>query len=213
LNKKTNKNKKTAPHPKINQQIPNSLIRSARVFEPAQDLKKARNLPFYGCWIMAGWHEQGITAVIVARIQASGKIIFGAYMIDLYCLGIKDAYIKSDISPRNFDRLLPKLCSEEPEKCSIELAHEVIYGGMEYAEKLGFQPSPAFRETHADLLLDLPDSHPRLDHVAFGMDGKPFFISGPYDNERKIQFVIDTLNRTVGEGNFTLLLGSPSDLF
>ena len=136
-------------------------------------------------------------------------------MIDLYCLGIKDAYIKSDISPKKFDSLLPKLCMDTPEKCSIELAHEVIYGGIEYADKLGFQPSPAFQESHADMLLDPPDSHPRLDHVAFGMNGKPIFISGPYDNERKIQFIVDTLTRTTGEGNFDVMIGigTPSDLF
>jgi len=134
-------------------------------------------------------------------------------MIDLYCLGIKDAYVKSDVSPRKFESLLPKLCSNEPEKCSIELAHEVIYGAMEYAGKFGLQPSPTFQETQADMLLDPPESHPRLDHVAFGKDGKPFYISGPYDNERKIKFVVDTLARTAGEENFEYLIGfgNPND--
>ncbi len=56
-------------------------------------------------------------------------------------------------------------------------------------------------------MLDPPDAHPRVDHVLFGKDGKPFYVSGPYDDERKISFVINTLTRTCGEGNFDYLVG------
>lgn len=38
---------------------------------------------------------------------------------------------------------------------------------------------------------------------AFGKDGKPSYISGPYDNEDRI---LRTLNKTCGEGNFTFIV-------
>jgi hypothetical protein len=74
------------------------------------------------------------------------------------------------------------MCSNAPEKCSPEFTHEVIYSGLEYA-------------------------HPRVDHVPFGKDGKPLFFTGPYDDEHKISFVINTLNRTCGEGNYHYIEG------
>ena len=40
--------------------------------------------------------------------------------------------------------------------------------------------------------------------ITFGLDGVPFYMSGPYDNPRS---VVRTLDRTCGEGNYHYLLG------
>ena len=207
MSKKNTKDKKSRPLPKPNRQIPISLVSKAALIEPGLPLLHARDFPLYGCWIMEGWRDAGITPVIVAREQEPGKIMFGVYMVDLYCLGIKDVFTRTDYSLNRFERELPKLCSGAPQQCSVELAHEVIYGGLEYAEKLGFQPHPDYHKQMADLMLDPPDAHPRVDHVAFGKDGKPLYVSGPYDDEQKINFVMKTLTRTCGTGNFDYLVG------
>jgi hypothetical protein len=209
MSKKTKKDKKQKPRPqgKPNQQIPISKIRALKLLGPRHYLEHAREYPIHGCWIMSGWHESGMTPVVVAREQEPGKVMFGVYMVDLYCLGIKDVYTKTDYSLSKFERELPIMCANQPEKCSVELAHEVIYGGMEYAQRYGFQPHPDFKVLLADLMLDPPEAHPRMDHVAFGKDGKPFYVSGPYDDERKARFIVETLMRTAGEGNFDYLMG------
>jgi hypothetical protein len=207
MSKKTAKDKKSRPLPKPNRQIPISLVRKAALIEPGLPLQHARDFPLYGCWIMEGWQDAGITPVIVAREEEPGKIMFGVYMVDLYCLGIKDVFTRTDYSLNRFERELPKLCSGAPQQCSVELGHEVIYGGLEYAKKLGFQPHPDYHKQMADLMLDPPDAHPRVDHVAFGKDGQPFYVTGPYDDQRKISFVIKTLTRTCGAGNFDVLAG------
>jgi hypothetical protein len=215
VTKKTAKNKKPLPPPPQNRQIPNSLVRKATALSavPNQHLQHAREYPLYGCWIMSGWQESGITPVVVAREQEPGRIMFGVYMMDLYCMGIKDVYTKTDYSLSRFERDLPEFCARAPEACSVELAHEVIYGGLEYAEKLGFQPHPDFTKQMADLMLDPPDAHPRVDQVVFGKDGQPFYITGPYDSQQKITSILNTLKRTCGEGNFHYMIGfgEPSD--
>ena len=207
MSKKTAKDKKSRPLPKPNRQIPISSVRKADLLVPGLPLQHARDYPIYGCWIMAGWQDAGMTPVVVARQQEPGRIMFGVYMVDIYCLGIKDVYSRTDYSLNRFERELPKLCSGAPEKCSVELAHEVIYGGLEYAEKLGFQPHPDYHKMMADLVLDPPDAHPRQDHVTFGKNGKPFYVSGPYDDERKVASVVRTLTRTCGAGNFDVMIG------
>jgi hypothetical protein len=126
-------------------------------------------------------------------------------VVDLYCLGIKDAYTRTGYSLNRFERELPRMCQGEPEKISVELAHEIAYGALEYAEKLGFEPHPDFHRLQADLVLDPPDAHPRKNQVAFGKNGKPFYIAGPYDDKYKVMAVLNTLRRTVGEGNFDVL--------
>jgi hypothetical protein len=206
MKKKAKKDNNFRPHSKPNHQIPNSLIRPITAIGLNISFQHAREYPFYGCWIMAGWEEQGITPVVVARTQESGRIMFGVYMVDFYCLGIKNAFTRADYSQNRFERELPEFCVGAPIQCSLELAHELIYGALEYAEKLGFQPHPDFKNQMADLILDPPDSYPRENRVTFGKDGKPLFISGPYDNELKCKSVVNTLMRTCGEGNFDYIV-------
>lgn len=215
MSKKTKKDKKTRPQPKPNRQISNSMIKTMKLLGPRYYLQHAREYPIFGCWIMGGWYETGITPVVVAREQEPGKVMFANYMVDLTCLGIKDAYTRTDIPLSKFERVLTEMCNDEPEKCSVELAHEVIYGALEFAEHYGFKPHPDFQAQMADLMLDAPEAHPRVDHVAFGRDGKPYYISGPYDDERRSKFILDTLNRTAGQGNFNFLvnLSKMPDIF
>ncbi len=207
MSKKTTKDKKPRPAPMQNRQIPLSQVRKTAVtFGVDPLLEHARDYPMYGCWVMQGWDKQGITPVVVARKQGPDRILFANYMIDLYCMGIKDVLIRTHYSLSRFERELPAFCSGAPKVCSVEFAHEMIYGAMEYAEALGFQPHPDFKRLAADQVLDPPDAHARINHISFGKDGKPLFIAGPNDNQFKISTVISTLKRTCGEGNFDVIL-------
>jgi hypothetical protein len=210
---KNKKNKKPIL-PKVNHQIPISRIRPIKILGPRYYLQHAREYPIMGCWVMEGWQKEGITPVVIARQQDSDKVIFAVCLVDLYCLGSKDAYANADISLRKFQSQLPKMCSGAPESCSVELAHEIIYGGLDYAEQYGFKPHPDFTKQFCDQVLDPPETHPHANNVAFGKNGKPLFISGPYDDERKTRSVVNTLMRTAGEGNFDYIVGfGPPDQF
>jgi hypothetical protein len=176
---------------------------------PSVFLQQAREYPLMGCWIMADWKDSGLTPVIVARQQPEDQVIFGSFLVDIYCLGVKDAFWKSDIPLKQFNRNLSELCYGNPAQCEASLAHEIIYGSIEYARKYGFEPHRDFYR--AGLILDPPEMHPRKHHVKYGKDGKPFFVAGPYDNARAI---VNKLMQTAGEGNFNYLtmLPGPDDM-
>lgn len=206
MKKKQKKDKKPRPAP-VNSQLPLSQIRKITLTGPRYYLQRAREYPILGCWVYAGWKSGGIAPVVVAREQSADRVLFCVCMVDLYCLGIKDCYANADISRASFERNLPRMCANQPEPCSVEFAHELIYGGMEFAKNLGFDPHPDFTGQLVNLVLDPPDAHPRAHNIEFGKDGKPFYVSGPYDDERKINRILNTLNRTTGEGNFHFLAG------
>jgi hypothetical protein len=44
-----------------------------------------------------------------------------------------------------------------------------------------------------------------VDEVVFGIDGKPYFVSGPCDDQYKIASILEKLNRIVGDGKFNSL--------
>lgn len=70
---------------------------------------------------------------------------------------------------------------------------------MEYAVQLGFSPHSDFEKTRSHL--GEWSGEPKI-HC--GRNGKPFYVSGPYDNPMKI---LKTLREKVGEGNFDYLMG------
>ncbi len=179
------------------------MLRASGIATPLHYIRQARNYPLEGCWIQNGWQETGLAVVVVARRQPNGNITFGNYLVDYYCLGLKDTYCNTDVPPGEFRRsLLPRIFENagQPMEISPALAHEIIYGAIEYADRYDFKPQRDFRDSQ--YLLDLPGDHPRSGKVEFGKDGKPFYVSGPYDN---VDHIIHQLLRTAGEGNFDYL--------
>ena len=142
--------------PKSDSQIPLSRVRPIKILGPRYYLQHAREYPILGCWIMAGWKKAGITPVVVARQQEPDKVIFAVCLVDLNCLGVKNAFANADYSQAKFLRELPRMCTGAPEQCSVELAHEIIYGGLEYAQRYGFQPHRDFTAQMCAQVLDPP---------------------------------------------------------
>jgi hypothetical protein len=179
---------------------------------PAQTtaIRAARSYPLLGCWAQRGWQDAGIAAVIVARRQPDGLITFGSYVVDYYCLGVKNAMVHTNVSDGRFmNEILPQLTQGAPVKIEAAVAHELIYGSVEYAARWGFRPHSDFKL--AQLVLDPADQYPPTGKVAFGKDGKPFYVSGPYDQP---EAVVRQLARTAGEGNFDyLVFAGPPDSF
>jgi hypothetical protein len=158
---------------------------------------------------------EGLGEIIVAR-QEHNRLLVGSYLIDYWCLGVKDAMPPRPMGTHEF-QLFVGSCTDrfnEPfVDITLEQAQSIVYGAIDYARKLGFEPHRDFN-TKAQAHLGLrPET---LIPLEFGKDGQPLFISGPYDDVPKI---MRTLEASVGAGNFHYLtaLGDPSmgdpDLF
>jgi hypothetical protein len=191
----------------------NRQVRATGVTSVLGHIRQARSYPIEGCWVGEGWDEGGIAVIVVARRQPNGNIVFGNYLVDCYCLGLKDTFFNADVPASLFQRdYMAKIFSEmSPVDISPALAHEIVYGSIEYAAQFGFRPHRDFRRSQ--LVLDLPDLHPRTGTVEFGRDGQPFFIAGPYDN---VQAILRQLDRTAGEGNYHYVMqvsGLPADVW
>jgi hypothetical protein len=198
---KKKKDKQKPLKPKVNLQVGMPRPKPVSFRGSVDTLEKARESPILGCWVMEGWQESGLTPVVVARQHSEEEIIYASFLVDFYCLGIKNAIWKSEITLKQFHRQLPRLCSDAPEKCEPGLAHELIYGAIEFARKYGFDPHTDFQK--ASLVLDPPDAHPRKYQLKFGIEGKPLFVAGPYDDVRAI---LAKLEQTAGPGNYDYIL-------
>ena len=161
---------------------------------------QGRSYPLEGCWTQEGWENNGLAVVVIARRQPDGNVAFGNYLVDYYCLGLKDTYYNADIPVGQFHRdYLPKMFRSvgKPMGISPALAHEIIYGSIQYAARFGFDPHDDYKLSQN--LLDPPDLHEPTGTVKFGLEGKPFFVASPYDD---VDAVLGQLERTAGEGNY-----------
>jgi hypothetical protein len=165
-------------------------------------ISKASLLPFHECFVSEGWEKTGMATVVVSKKMPSGKFIVSSYLLDTFCLGLKNTVYKFAVDDLEYDSFLAKLGERSPmAKCELNYAHNLIYGAIDYAEELGFSPNKDFKVTEHLLDTNLIDDG--IDELEFGRDGKPLFVAGPYDD---INRVIGILERNVGEGNYEYLL-------
>ena len=192
VNKK--KNKKKAPQKPAPQNMsPRQYIQSGR----------ARTLEIFECLVSADWQETGISTVIVARQHKTGNITWGTYLLDTYCLGVKDTTAVFNRSEEDYQGYKNQMSSVHPVMLPIDydMAHNLVFGAAAYAATLGFKPQKDWADSQFILL---PANSPEVEKIdiEFGKDGQPLYISGLYDNVGKITA---QLNATVGEGNYTFI--------
>ena len=174
-------------------------------FSPQSILRRARDFPFFECRISANWQKDdlGLVQILVARQQPDGNICFGVYLVDKFCLGLKNTFAKTGFSRTRYENEIHnKLFTEaETEACPVELAHQMIYASIEYAAQFGFTPEKDF--ALSQYLLAPRGELEEPYQLTFGRDGKPFFVSGPRDNAARI---VKQLEKTAGPGNYDYLV-------
>lgn len=190
-----------------------------------------REGPVAGCWVTGHWSdklgvtghadwpgmsppetesgESGLVGVLVARETGSTVLTCG-FLVDVYCLGVKDTN-----GPKSMDRRkLPDFSrtffsawsSRVPVPAPLELARHLVFGAVDYARGLGFEPHPDFARGAA--LLGSWEAG--SSDVTFGQDGKPFYINGPRDDTYG---TMAKLRQKVGDGNFEYLVQFPGPAY
>lgn len=161
---------------------------------------QARMLPIVRCLINGDWKDGGIAHIIVIRQHKTLHLTLGVFLVDLCCLGLKDTFFEFNIQPDELDNFIPDVDWEE---CEYTLAHNIIYGGIDYAEDFGFRPHKDFQVTK--FLLEDDDDQIEFIDVEFGIEGMPCYAISPFDDPVKVKNTIATLERKAGPGNFTVI--------
>lgn len=144
----------------------------------------------------------GLGLVMVTRSKGYNRFVAVSYLIDYWCLGVKDTMPPRNCNDSQYKNLVEHCYSQfgqEYEQISIEQAQALVWGAIAYARKLGFEPHRDFEQSKAHL----GESTSEIG-LKFGRNGKPCYVEGPYDNTTKI---INTLKKSVGEGDFNYLYG------
>jgi hypothetical protein len=171
----------------------------------------ARRAPFANwrlesCVISPRWKLlHGPAQLVVTRVSDDGAVASGVFVVDLGCLGVKDAGVLRHTSLRAWREQLgePLTRGQGFQPLDLNLAARIVRDGVAFARMLGFEPPANLAEAEALLAGADAEAAPP---VPLGRDGTPFFVSGPRDDARAI---VAQLERAVGPGHFrVVLLGS-----
>ncbi len=160
-------------------------------------------------WMSSDLFEMGIGYVIIARFKASGDAEFGVFLLDVWCLGAKNAYFLKS-SQEKLESTMGQLFHAPPDEISPACGRKLVESAVAYALRLGLAPHEDYRA--ACRVMGGIDSG-QCDTVwTFGENGgKPHYVSGPRDSPAFIHRVMAQLRRACGDGNFnySLVVGGP----
>jgi len=158
--------------------------------------QRAKNLPIKECLIESDYKKLGMTNVVIVRQETGNKYTIGVFCVDIFCLGVKNAFCDCHLDEDAYTRICDSF-SSIPLSVTPTFAHNLIYGAIDYAEELGFFPHKDFAFSENILDVNLIDEG--INDIEFGFEGKPLFVEGPNDNAK---LIINQLSKSLGRDNF-----------
>jgi hypothetical protein len=192
------------------------LVREIAAERPATAIGEA---PIAGCWVSPGWSNEliverrdgwddvdvgadgpaGIAIVLVARAGRHDRVTTCVYLVDTFCLGVKNVTGPMELRDRDLPTFVRMHFSVFPWpalRAPIELAQHLVLGAVAFSAELGCTPHPDFEGARGHLgELREPCA------ITFGRAGRPLYIAGPKDDPIA---VMQTLLETLGSDGFAI---------
>ena len=64
----------------------------------AERLARFESAPVVDCLINDEFEERGLASVFIGRRSASGELAFAVFLVDTYCMGVKDCFGEVPVS-------------------------------------------------------------------------------------------------------------------
>jgi len=158
--------------------------------------------PVRTCVVSAGLFDDGIGWLVLARTLRSGLIGASFFLVDVWCLGVKDAFFSVLSRPAFEERIADTRQTQALVDIDPSVARKLLQDAVAYADSFGFAPNAGFAAAQAIF----GDIEPATQTFTFGRDGKPFFTSGPNDTRARIRGILDTLEKSAGPGGYDYLV-------
>ncbi len=155
----------------------------------------------YEACIEKHWEKEGLAHLLVWRVRDNGSADYAVFLVDLFCLGVKDAFSETDVPEADLREFVNERLPEEfREAFHPACAKKLIEGALAYAESFGFAPHRDFRKARKILSGIDASACPR--EFTFGRAGRPCYIRGPEDSEERVNRVLAILEARCGADGF-----------
>jgi len=122
----------------------NTLLSAGRgVLATPSDLASAAQAPLHEALVPTGLFEKGMGNLVFSRALPNGRIAMAAFLLDTYCLGVKNAFA-AIVDRVEYGRKLSLRSGERLRPVEAPCLRKLVEGGVAYALDLGFSPHPDY---------------------------------------------------------------------
>jgi len=174
----------------------------------AERARRAAAAPLHCCLVQDGLFERGNGMAVLARQIGFGAVTVAVFLLDVFCLGIKDVFLR-EMETADLDAFLEQMGWTSPFS-PVEPAYvrKLLGDLVHYAGSLGFEPPGEFRA--AELLFGDARAMDCATSFEFGDGGMPHYIPGPSDTPSQIRQRLKRLSAKLGADGF-LFSEAPDD--
>jgi hypothetical protein len=169
----------------------------------AERVRRAASPPIRHCLLPDALFETGIGTLILARGITTDQLAMGAFLIDVWCLGIKDVVFQS-VDAQDFETYVDVTDATQPlVLVEPSYARKLLRDVAIWADSIGFPPHRDFaviERLFGDVSIDACDAT-----FQFGRDGKPFYLPGPSESPAQVRRRIAQLHARFGDGCVELI--------
>jgi len=170
--------------------------------------EKYLTYPVLECLVGDSIDKVGMGSVLLARETPYAEVAVSAFVVDVYCLGVKEAFFTVMRKADYLGKLKPMLTKTHAEAGVRPLepccARKLLQGAVAYAESLGFEPAEDY--WRAEKLFGDADPTACETEYTYGHEGRPCYVQGPNDDLKTVRYVIERLTERLGEGNFDYVI-------
>jgi len=132
--------------------------------------------PIHECKVLENWEEKGMSPVFVTRELSKDSYVFICYLVDFWCLGVKDTFLKFGASRRDLSNFYSM--NDDLVTISYQDARSLILGAVDFAKAIDIAPHSNWNGIPSSFI----EAHLAYEKkFSFGHKGKPFYVSGPDD--------------------------------
>jgi hypothetical protein len=176
----------------------------------ATRIEQGSKAPILHCFATSNVMEDGIGEVLISRQLSHGNVAFVIFLVDMYCLGVKDVVVNIFPEANYRKAVYEKLAAQYTLiRMKPECARKLVEGAVQYALDMELPPHADYRIARR-IFGDI-SAEACTEEFSYGKDGKPLFIAGPYDDAAKCQRILRLMEKHCGPGGSHYIMRVPPD--
>lgn len=157
----------------------------------------AARSPIADVFSPVGLFDVGLGSIWFSRRLPNGHYAVSVFLLDTYCLGVKDVMFGIDTAEAYQANLKDFMHASEEEFVARDPAavRKLLEDAVRYAKSLGFDPHPEYR--YAAMIFGDVDASECKDDFSFGHDGVPHYVPGTHDSpafQRRVRQLLEKID-------------------
>ncbi len=160
-------------------------------------LQGTEHWPIVACLVPTELWDVGLGSLLIARRAPDGKLVAAAFLVDVFCLGVKNAVwtVGDEMHFRSVRSAIEAHCTLR--EAAPEMFAKIVYQAADYGQSLGFAPHRDFR--FAQRLLAGIDPSQCKTEFEFGKGGRPLYVQGPAESAEQARVNAERVRGQGGE--------------